>query len=37
MGKKEKSQLIIWLALALLLGAGTRLLEAMADLIRLLL
>jgi hypothetical protein len=37
MSKKEKSQLIIWLTLSLLLGALARLLEAVADLLRLLL
>jgi hypothetical protein len=36
MGEKAKSQLIIWLALAALLGALTRLLEALADILRLL-
>ena len=36
MRKKEKSQLMNWLALALLLGAAARLLEALAELIRLL-
>ena len=37
MKEKAKSQLIKWLALALLLGAAARLLEALADNIRLLL
>jgi hypothetical protein len=37
MRKKEKSQLIIWLTLSLLLGALSRLLEALTDLLRLLL
>ena len=36
MKEKAKSQLIKWLALALLLGAATRLLETVADIIRLL-
>jgi hypothetical protein len=36
MKAKRKSQLIIWLTLAMLFGAATRLLEALADLLRLL-
>jgi hypothetical protein len=36
MGEKVKSQLIIWLTLCVLLGALTRLLEALADILRLL-
>ena len=36
MKEKAKSQLVKWLALALLLGAAARLLEALADVIRLL-
>jgi hypothetical protein len=36
MRKKEKSQLIFWLTLSLLLGALARLLEALADVLRLL-
>jgi hypothetical protein len=37
MEENEKSQLIKWLTLALLLGAAARFLEAVADLLRLLL
>ncbi|MDR3280855.1 MAG: hypothetical protein LBT23_10115 [Synergistaceae bacterium] len=36
MKAKRKSQLIIWLTLSILLGALARLLEALADLLRLL-
>ena len=36
MGEKVKSQLIIWLTLSVLLEALTRLLEALADVLRLL-
>jgi hypothetical protein len=36
MSVKRKSQLIIWLTLSLLLGALARLLEALTDLLRLL-
>jgi hypothetical protein len=36
MGKNDKSQLLKWLALALLLGALARLFEALADILRLL-
>jgi hypothetical protein len=36
MGEKVKSQLIIWLTLSVLLGAITRLLETLADILRLL-
>jgi hypothetical protein len=36
MGEKVKSQLIIWLTLSVLLGALARLLEALADILRLL-
>jgi hypothetical protein len=36
MREKEKSQLVVWLTLSVLLGAIARLLEALADLIRLL-
>jgi hypothetical protein len=37
MGKKRKgSQIAVWIALAILLGASARLLEALADLLRLL-
>jgi hypothetical protein len=35
MNEEEKSQLIFWLTLSVLLGAGARLLEALADLLRL--
>jgi hypothetical protein len=34
---KEKSQLIKWLALSLLLGAAARFLEALAEILRILL
>ena len=36
MKEKAKSQLIIWLALTLLLGTAARFLEAVADILRLL-
>jgi hypothetical protein len=35
MEEKEKSQLIKWLTLSLLLGAATRFLEALTEFIRL--
>ena len=36
MKEKVKSQLIKWLTLALLLGAGARFLEALAEILRIL-